>query len=362
VLLCVKYNDAGLDHEVILFHSGLRLMLYQDDTLVFRIKNSINKSGSRDCPVYLFFLLIKSIFSICFYSCIFSTQLFASPENLNPQNLISEEKATTLSDSTWDEDDTFWLLLNYEPPQNILWLFAGADDSDGNYYGVSTDLIITDSLHFNLYAAQQNFSSESTELSWGFSGSFNKSFGWGLSQYFWGKTSKLEKNDRQLTLSYFNEGFNSRVSYETGDVELFFNEIFKAESASVDHSASELSLGYSWAEFYWQLSYKKHHYNKDLSFLERSLLLQIYFDPVGIQQASALAETESSILGGFQRQTISYEAYLSRIKSAVSRETDTYVSLRLVKAINDQLQLSFNLDLPIQNTPLSGGLSLGYMW
>jgi len=341
-------------------------MLYQDDTLVFQIKNSINKPGSRHCPVYLFFSLIKSIFAICLCSCVFSTQLFASPENLNQKNIIPEEKASTVSDSTWGEDDTFWLLLDYEPPQNILWLFAGADDSDGNYYGVSTDLIIAAPLHFNLSATQQKYTTESTELSWGFSGNFNNSFGWGLLHTFWGKTNKLEKNDRQLTLSYFNEGFNSRVSYETGDVELFLNDSLEVESVSIDHSASELSLGYSWAEVYWQISHKRHHYERDLSILQRSLLLELYFqliiDPIGIQQASELAETESSILGGFQLRTISYEAYLSRIKSAVSRETDTYASLRLVKAINDQLQLGFNLDLPIQNTPLSGGLSLGYMW
>jgi len=326
------------------------------------VKKYINKPSRCYCPVYLFCWLIKLVFTVCLCNCVFAAQLFANPENLSPQNTITEEKATTLSDSAWNEDDTFWLLLNYEPLQNILWLFVGADEFDGNYYGISTDLIITDSLHFNLSATQQNFSAESAELNWGFSGNLNKSFGWGLSQNFWGKTNKLEKNDNQLTLSYFNAGFNSRVSYETGDVELFFNEIFKAKSVSVDHTASELSLGYSWTEFYWQLSHKKHDYNKDLSILGRGLLLQLYFDPVGIQQASALAETESSILGGIQLQTTSYEVYLSQIKSAVSRETDTFASLRLVKAMNDQLQLSVNLDLPIKNTPLSGGLSLGYMW
>ena len=285
----------------------------------------------------------KTVLSIFLCCCIFSAQLHAQVA----------------------EDDDFWLLLDYQPPpQNAIWLYAGADEFDGNYYGVTADLAIVDVLHFNLSATQQNYFVETTDLSWGFSGVINPSFSWGLLKTFWGKRDQLEKNDTRLMMSYFNGGFNTQLSYEKGDVVLFFTEqnFILLDSVSTDHRAAQLSLGYRWPEFYGQLSHKQHNYSRDLFILLRRPVSQLLFNSFGIQQATALAETESGILLGFQQTDVYYEIYISRIKSAVSGETNTYATLRLLKALNNQLQLGVDIEAPVNDVPFSAGLSLGILW
>ena len=85
------------------------------------------------------------------------------------------------------DDDDFWLLLDYEPLQNSLWLFGGIDDVDGNYYGVTADLAIVDALHFNFSATEQNYFVQTSDLRWGFSGPINQYFSWAVLKTFWGK-------------------------------------------------------------------------------------------------------------------------------------------------------------------------------
>ncbi len=77
------------------------------------------------------------------------------------------------------EDDDF-LLLDYEPLQNVLWLYGGADELDGNYYGLSANLAIVDALHFNFSVTEQNYSVATTDLRWGFNGPVNRYFNWGI--------------------------------------------------------------------------------------------------------------------------------------------------------------------------------------
>ncbi len=262
------------------------------------------------------------------------------------------------------DDDDFWLLLDYEPLQNVLWLYGGADDADGNYYGVTADLAIADVLHFNFSATEQNYAADTSDLRWGFSGPINPYLSWAVLKTFWGKKERLEKNDSRFSLSSFYENFTLRASYETGDVELFLRDApgIQLDSISSDHQAYEVGAGYSWNYFYTLFSFKQHDYERDLSQLTRRPRLFLAVNPIGIQQASALAETESNVLFGIQRDAMSYEVFVSRIKSAVTLESNTYVTLHLLKTLSRQLALGFDFELPLNDVPFSVGLSLGMMW
>ena len=262
------------------------------------------------------------------------------------------------------DDDDFWLLLDYEPLQNVLWLYGGVDDADGNYYGVTADLAIVDVLHFNFSATEQNYVAETSDLRWGFSGPINRYFSWAVLKTFWGKKERLEKNDTRFSLSSFYDGFTVRASYETGDVELFLRDAprIRIDSISSDHQAYEIGAGYSWQVFYTQLSFKQHDYEHDLSQLTRRPRLFLAVNPIGIQQASALAETETNILLGIQHDAMTYEIFISRIKSAVTLESNTYATLHLAKTLSRQLTLGFDVELPVNDVPFSVGFSVGMMW
>jgi hypothetical protein len=263
-----------------------------------------------------------------------------------------------------EDDDDFWLLLDYyEPLQNVLWLYGGVDEFDDSYYGLSTDLAIIDVLHFNFSATEQNYSVETTDLRWGFSGPVNRYFSWAILKTFWGKRDQLEKNDLAFSVSSFYDRFNVRLSFERGDIELFLRDspFIRRDSISSDHQAYEISSGYGWTYFYTQFSYKQHDYERDLTLLNRPRLFR-FINPIGIQQASALAEIEANALFGVQVDDMTYELFLSRIKSAVTEEKNTYATLHLSKTLTRNLTLGIDAELPVDDVPFSVGLSVGIMW
>lgn len=263
------------------------------------------------------------------------------------------------------EEDDFWLLLDYEEPlQNALWLYGGLDDQAGGYYGARADLAVVDSLHFNFAATRQNYAVETGDLRWGFSGAINQNFSWSVLKKFWGKEDRLEQNDTAFSLSFYYRRFNLRGVYESGDLELFLRQspFISRDSVSTEHRAWELSSGYSWPVFYTQISYKQHAYDRDLSVISRRPRLYLAFDTVGIQQAAALADFEAGLLLGASAGSMVYELFITRIKSAVIEDLNTYATLRLAKSLSRQFELGFDFELPVNNVPFSAGLSLGFMW
>ncbi len=262
-----------------------------------------------------------------------------------------------------DEDD-FWLLLDYQPLQNSLWFYGGIDEDDGNYLGLAAELALIENLYFNFSAGRQNYSVTTEELSWGFSGNINQYLSWQLSRIFWGKKSSLEKNDSRLSTTLFYSEFDISLSYETGDLELFFRDsaFINRDSISSDHHAYEISSAYSGSSFFTRVSYKKHNYEKNLSLLASSPRLINRINPLGIQQASALAESEISLLLGIQVETMTYTVLVSRIKSVVTEDSDSYITLHLSKTLSRHLELGIDAELPVNNVPFSAGVSLGLRW
>jgi len=279
---------------------------------------------------------------------------------------MAQGKTEALEDSKNNEgmvSDDFWRLEDYLPPRNSLWLYGGLDEESGGYYGLSSELGLSPSLRFSFSATRQSYGIETDDMSWGFGGDFNEQFGWGIYQTWWGNRNTLEKKDLRLMLSYFNQGFSSRLSYETGEVELFFEQpnILRIDSIGRDHKATELSLGYSGERWYSEIKHKQHDYISRQPQPRRRLLLGLA-SSIGLQQARNLADRESSLLLGLQQQSMSYELLYSRVDSAFSSSRYTYVSLYLLKSIGPQLLLGGNIEVPLEDGLLTAGLSLGYMW
>jgi len=304
-------------------------------------------------------MLLKKIYGFIFlFACLFCTGYCSA--------VFAQVADTTeiTTEATTEIDDDFWLLDNYQPLENTLWLFTGKDEDEGDYYGLSTTLSLSSLLRVDLSATQQNYIFETEDLLWGFSGNVAEQFSWGIHKLFWGDKNVLERNDLQYSLGYFIDGFSSQLSYEHGDFKLFLKEPnnLPINYVSFDHRATQLNLGYSWGLFYTQLSYKKHDYTSNrpgLLFYLGSLNL---LNNIGLDQARNLADRESSILLGLQFETISYGFQLSQIDSAFSNSRYQYASLNLHKNFSSQWILAGNVDFPLDNGLLSAGISLGYLW
>ena len=300
-------------------------------------------------------MLLKKIYGFIFlFACLFCTGYCSA---VFAQTIADTEIATEI-------DDDFWLLDNYQPLENTLWLFTGKDEDAGDYYGLSTSLSLNSLLRFDLSATQQNYILQTEDLLWGFSGDIAEQFSWGIHKLFWGDKNVLERNDLRYSLGYFIDGFSSQLSYESGDFKLFLKEPneLPINYVSFDHRATQLNLGYSWGLFYTQLSYKNHDYTSNrpgqLFYLGRLNLL----NNIGLDQARNLADKESSILLGLQFETISYGLQLSQIDSAFSNSRYQYASLNLHKNFSLQWILAGNVDFPLDDGLLSAGISLGYLW
>jgi len=260
--------------------------------------------------------------------------------------------------------DDFWLLNDFQPLENSLWLFAGKDEDEGDYYGLSTTLSLSSYLRVDVSATQQNYILQTEDLLWGFSGDITEQFSWGIHKLFWGDKDVLERNDLQYSLGYFIEGFSSQISYESGDFKLFLKQPndLPINYVRFEHRATQLNLGYSWGLFLTQLSYKKHDY----TFNQPGLLFYLgslnLLNNIGLDQARNLADKESSILLSLQVETISYGLQLSQIDSAFLSSRNQYASLNLQKNFGSQWTLAGNVDFPLNDGLMSAGLSLGYLW
>ncbi|VAW59826.1 hypothetical protein MNBD_GAMMA11-106 [hydrothermal vent metagenome] len=290
-------------------------------------------------------------FIIFFFSAAFSACVFSETETIS--NNVGN-----------DSDDSFWLLEDYQPLFNSLWLYGGIDEESGGYYGLSSQLAINTSVYFDLSATQQNYDFKTDDFSWGFSSKLSEQFNWAVSRTFWGQKDTLEKTDSRFSVSYFSENFTSRLSYETGKVELFFNQpsLLQINSLTSDHKAIELSLGYSWQQIYSELRYKQHDYQARQPELVRRPIVFSLVNSIGLQQARNLAAREAAVLIGLQQHTVSYELLFSQIDSAFSDERFTYASLSLLKALNSQWQTGINIEIPLDEGLFTAGISLGYRW
>jgi hypothetical protein len=274
---------------------------------------------------------------------------------------LAAEVAEDMSDETADD---FWLLENFQPTKHAFWLYAGVDDESGGYYGLSTNLALSEDLSFDLSATQQNFNYKTDDISWGFSGRLSEQFNWGISRVFWGQKNSLEKIDTRISIHYFLDNFNSRLSYETGKVELFLKQpnILLLNSLLSDHRATELSLGYSWNSLYSELRYKQHDYQSRQPELVRRPQVFLLASSIGLQQARNLADKELSFLVGIQQHDMSYDILFSQVDSLFSKNSFRYTSLSLLKSLNTQWQLGVNVEIPLNEGLYSVGMSVGYLW
>jgi len=258
--------------------------------------------------------------------------------------IAAAQPADTSHNADASPIDDFWLLEDYQPNFNSLWLYSG--------------------LYFDFSATQQNYEFETEDITWGFGGKLSEPFDWAITRAFWGQRDALEKTDTRFSVMYFQENFSSRLSVEIGEVELFFRQpnILNINSLSTDHKSLELSLGYSWTQIYSELRFKGHDYQAQRPELARRPIIFSLADAIALQQARNLAEREASILLGLQLQTILYELLLSQIDSAFSDDSFTYASLSLQKSISSQWQLGANVEIPLDEGLITVGINLGYMW
>ncbi|VAW64910.1 hypothetical protein MNBD_GAMMA09-803 [hydrothermal vent metagenome] len=277
---------------------------------------------------------------------------------------VFSEITELIDSSQEDNKDNFWLLENYQPPLNRVWLYGGIDEKKGGYYGLSTNLAINSSFYFDLSATQQNYDFKTNDLSWGFSGRLNEHFNWAVSRIFWGEKNSLEKTDTRMSITFFLDDFSSRLSYERGEVELFFEQqnILPINSLSSDHRSTEFSLSYNWATIYSDIKHKQHNYKTNQPERISRPVIFALANSIALQQARNLAERESSILLGLQLHDINYELLFSQIDSAFSRNSYSYASFSLLKSIDPQLLLGASIDIPLNEGLVTAGLSLGYMW
>jgi len=264
------------------------------------------------------------------------------------------------------EDNDFWLMMDADMPNSTVSINSGKDNEGTKFYGGYIDLAMGENTHFNLAGSKQEFEGEGTaQWSLGFGHILQNEFSWDVNYAWWGDVGVLETRNLMVDLSYFKERWSWLLGLEKGELEIHGLSL----STKIDHDAYELGFGYSNTHMYWDLSYKKHDYSLDLrkldfpliAFILRPLLLHI-ITPGAQQQASALADSETSLRIGWVEDEYIVEANYQLVESAVTAETDAFIGLSISKQLTSSFNIKVELGHVVDNGPTSAGVTLIYSW
>ena len=266
------------------------------------------------------------------------------------------------------QDDDFWLLVD-DPFHRASVIFNGGGDSDsGVYYGLETYFSITDRLNASFGSNRQEFEDTDSTDDWFIAVDHRLTayLDWQLSYEWWGVSDVLETADTQIKLYLYGDAWNGILGPEIGDVTLFTNPFIQQtagiSSGDIDHEAYIVGLGYNASNAFFELTYTKHDYGVDLSLLPYVPRLWFIFKPETLMQSTALTDEEIELVLGLVKKENSVELSYSALESAVTGETSRYLGLLLNKQLSAELALGFEMDMPLDDGPVSAGVLMTYSW
>lgn len=188
-------------------------------------------------------------------------------------------------------------------------------------------------------------------------------------QYFFeGNEGELEKETLGLALALDQGEWNFRVQFEEGetlfftrDVDTDFFDSFVPDSYATDVSGFGVSLGWQGDPWYWQVSYQRYDYEKDLSALSRSAFARFIVRSSTLAQSSLLISQNASLLLGHADFDNDYSLQISQDQSAIDESYDETLMLSWQHWASRRFGylLAAAAALPLDD---SVGITLGLRW
>ena len=145
-----------------------------------------------------------------------------------------------------------------------------------------------------------------------------------LNYFFEGDFDEIEKETLGVALGFTHGNWRFQLQTEEGELHLFtrsdLNDLINREIP--DRFASDVdgySLSIIWQQqnWYWQAIHQRFDYERDLSGLGRSSIVQFVIRPDALAQSSLLISEYSAVLIGFTNTANDYSLQLAQDQSAI---------------------------------------------
>lgn len=186
--------------------------------------------------------------------------------------------------------------------------------------------------------------------------------------FFEGNEGELEKETLGLALALDQGDWSFRVQFEDGETLFFTREVdtdffdrFVPDSYATDVSGYGLSLGRQVDPWYWQASYRRYDYEKDLSALSRSEFARFIVKSSTLAQSSLLISQYASLMVGHADFDNDYSLQISQDQSAIDESYNETLMLSWQHWSSQRFGylLAAAAALPLDD---SVGVTLGLRW
>lgn len=181
----------------------------------------------------------------------------------------------------------------------------------------------------------------------------------------WGKTQTFETSDLAVDLSYQTlNRWRTGVQYERGDVTLFIKPAFsnRLNSINSDRSAWGVSTSYTYDKGAWWLSYLKKDYERNLSALNSSFVLQLIIQSIALDQAYALSSDEYNL--GYEWYFGRYDLSIqfNRVTSVVDDTDSDFLVFSNRYYLNETFSIQTSAQNSLNENLLNLSVELGVLW
>ena len=244
------------------------------------------------------------------------------------------------------EQDVLALL----PPKNHSRLSAGRDNAGNTQLNVGVQLVALDDWLVDVAAGKSNLNDSdpaysTRSLQVGFGGAAHDGFNWYAGFSNWGKSGAIKTEDGVIELGYHQRKWWASLQYQQGDVTLYLAPRFSSRRSAISSGRDALgaTVGYSGDNGRGWLSWLHRRYDRDVSRINTSVLLQQILQSIALDQAYALTRDEYS--AGYQWYWRHADARVefNRTISAVDGAGSDFVSLSLRYSLDASLSIDAGL-------------------
>lgn len=189
-----------------------------------------------------------------------------------------------------------------------------------------------------------------------------------LKHFFEGNDDELEQETLGLALALDQGEWNFSVQLDQGDIRFFTRSVGEESldrrlpsSVDSDVSAISVALGSEIDAWYWQASYRRYDYERDVSRFINSRLAELVVKSSALAQSSLLISQTASLLLGVADFDNDYSLLISQDRSVVDQGYDESLVLGWQRwgGASFGFQLAASMLLPVED---SLGLTLGLRW
>ncbi|MBT8434990.1 MAG: hypothetical protein KJN95_10015 [Gammaproteobacteria bacterium] len=188
-----------------------------------------------------------------------------------------------------------------------------------------------------------------------------------LQHFFEGNEDELEKETLGIALGLSLGNWDFRVQLDDGELLIFTRDDvtdflggFIPDRFDSDVSGYGLTLGWQADPWYWQASYQRFDYDRDITPLDRSRFAQFIVKSSALAQSSLLISESSSLLIGHTDYDNDYSILIYQDQSAIDQSRAETLALSWQHWTNLRFGYLLVASMPVPAD--SFGLTLGLRW